>query len=173
LIKTGQEVSLRVSNEQTISAEGVVSRKSPQLDPTTGLGEVVITLTNVGPNIYPGVLTENIISIETKQRAVVVSRSSLVEKVETVVRPESNTIQLERTYSVFVAKGDSIAELRTLELGIEQGDRIEVISGLRPGEKIVTTGQQGLQDGARIRVTDGSVFASGTESSEVEPAGSA
>jgi len=162
LVKTGQEVSLRVSNEETVTAKGVVSRKSPQLDPTTGLGEVVITLTNVGASLYPGVLTENIIDIETKERAVVVSRSSLVEKVETVIRPESNTIQLERNYSVFVAKGDTLAELRSLQLGIEQGDRIEVLSGLRPGDKIVTTGQQGLQDGAKIRVTDGSVFASNT-----------
>lgn len=166
LIKNGQTVELRVSNEQTVSAEGVVSRKSPQLDPTTGLGEVVITLTDVGPSIYPGVLTENIIDIENKERAVVLSRSSLVEKVETVIRPESNTIQLERTYSVFVVKGDSVAELRNLVLGIEQGDRIEILSGLRPGEKIVTTGQQGLQDGARIRVTDGSVFASGAENNQ-------
>ncbi len=163
-IRIGQPVALRVSNEAQATARGVVSRKSPQLDATTGLGEVVITLTQVGNSIYPGVLTENVIDIVNKPRAIVIPRSSLVEKVETVVDPESNTIQLERTYSVFVSKGDSVAELRELELGIEQGDRLEVLSGLRPGEQIVVTGQQSLQDGGRIRVATGSTFSSPQQS---------
>jgi len=159
-VKIGQEVTLRVSNESRATASGVVSRKSPQLDPTTGLGEVVISLTTVGESIYPGVLTENVIDIVNKPRAIVISRSALVEKVETVVDPESNTIQLDRSYSVFVSTGDSTAELRRLELGIEQGDKLEVISGLRPGERIVVTGQQSLQDGGRIQVASGANFTS-------------
>lgn len=159
-VKIGQEVNLRVSNEKESSAKGVVSRKSPQLDATTGLGEVVITLTEIGPNIYPGVLTENVISIVTKDRAIVIPRSAMVEKVETIVEPESNTIQLQRTYSVFVSQGDSVAQLRTLELGIEQGDRIEILSGLNPRDNIIVTGQQSLQDCGSIRVASGSDFQS-------------
>ena len=138
-VQIGQNVRLRVSNEASVSASGVVSRKSPQLDSTTGLGEVVITLTQVGSTIYSGVLAENLINIQTKENAVIIPRSALVEVVETVVNPESNTIELERSYSVFVSKGDSTAERRTLELGIEQGDRIEVLSGLQPGDNIIIT----------------------------------
>lgn len=160
-IKPGQQVNLRVSNESETSAKGVVSRKSPQLDATTGLGEIVITLTEVGPSIYPGVLTENVIDIVNKPRAIVIPRGAMVEKVETVIEPESNTIELDRTYSVFVSDGDSVARLQQLELGIEQGDRIEVLSGLRPGQSIVITGQNGLQDGGQIRVASGESFSSG------------
>lgn len=157
-VKVGQEVSLRVSNENEVSARGIVSRKSPQLDPTTGLGEVVITLTSKGDAIYPGVLTESVINITTKDRALIVPRSALVEQVETVINPESNTIELERTYSVFVSRGDSVAERRELELGIEQGDKIEVLSGLLPNDEIIITGQSGLDDGARIAVASGDRF---------------
>ncbi|MFY0685277.1 MAG: efflux RND transporter periplasmic adaptor subunit [Balneola sp.] len=160
VVKIGQEVNLRVSNESESTAKGIVSRKSPQLDATTGLGEVVITLTNIGSSIYPGVLTENVIDIINKPRAIVIPRGAMVEKVETVVEPESNTIQLDRSYSVFISKGDSTVELRRLELGIEQGDKIEIIGGLSPGEEIVVTGQQGLQDGSKIRVATGSNFQS-------------
>lgn len=159
-VKIGQAVKLRVSNEASATASGVVSRKSPQLDATTGLGEVVITLTEIGESIYPGVLTENVIDIVNKPRAIVIPRSAMVEKVETVIEPESNTIQLDRSYSVFVSVGDTSAELRRLELGIEQGDKIEVVSGLRVGESIITTGQQGLQDRSAIRVATGSNFQS-------------
>lgn len=157
-VKVGQEVSLRVSNESGVSARGIVSRKSPQLDPTTGLGEVVITLTSKGNSIYPGVLTESVINITTKDRALIVPRSALVEQVETVINPESNTIELERTYSVFVSRGDSVAERRQLELGIEQGDKVEVLSGLLPNDEIIITGQSGLDDGSRIAVASGERF---------------
>lgn len=160
VIKIGQEVRLRATNEGEVGATGVVSRKSPQLDATTGLGEIVVSLTNSGSSIYPGVLTENVIVIESKPNAIVVERSSLVEKVETILNPESNSIELERSYAVFVSVGDSIAEKRTLELGIEQGQTIEVLSGLNPSDKIITTGQTGLTDGAKIRVATGSTFAS-------------
>ncbi|MEX0845060.1 MAG: efflux RND transporter periplasmic adaptor subunit [Balneolaceae bacterium] len=157
-VEIGHEVNLRVSNESGVSARGIVSRKSPQLDATTGLGEVVITLTQTGNSIYPGVLTENVINITTKDRALIVPRSALVEQVETVINPESNTIELVRTYSVFVSRGDSVAERRELELGIEQGDKIEVLSGLLPDDKIIITGQNGLEDGSRISVATGDRF---------------
>ena len=161
-VKIGQKVNLRVSNEASATTQGIISRKSPQLDATTGLGEVVITLTNSGPSIYPGVLTESVIDIQNKPSAVVIPRSALVEKVETVVEPESNTISLDRSYSVFVSVGDTVAQLRPLELGIEQGDKIEVVAGLRPGEKIIVTGQSSLQDGAKIRAASGANFSSPT-----------
>ncbi|MEX0721230.1 MAG: efflux RND transporter periplasmic adaptor subunit [Balneolaceae bacterium] len=157
-VKIGQEVNLRVSNESRMAAQGVVTRKSPQLDPTTGLGEVVITLNQAGNSIIPGVLVENVINIARKDRTIIVPRSALVEQVETVINPESNTIDLERTYSVFVSRGDSVAERRELELGIEQGDKIEVLSGLLPNEDIIITGQQGLEDGSRIAVASGERF---------------
>ncbi|MFP8490226.1 efflux RND transporter periplasmic adaptor subunit [Gracilimonas sp. Q87] len=157
-VDIGQEVNMRVSNESDVSARGVVSRKSPQLDPTTGLGEVVITLTSSGNSIYPGILVENVINITTKDQVMIVSRSALVEQVETVINPETNTIDLDRTYSVFVSKGDTVAERRPLELGIEQGDRIEVLSGLLPSDEIIITGQSGLEDGSRISVATGERF---------------
>ena len=169
-VRIGQSVQLRVSNEASVSATGIVSRKSPQLDPTTGLGEVVITLTQVGGSIYSGVLAENLINIQTNDNAVVIPRSALVEVVETVVNPESNTIELERSYSVFVSRGDSVAERRTLELGIEQGDRIEVLSGLQQGDNIVVTGQQGLEEGGRISVASGALFQT-TEQNTIQPEG--
>lgn len=156
--KIGQEVYLRVSNESNVSARGVVTRKSPQLDPTTGLGEVVITLTETGDAIYPGVLVENVINITTKERAMIVPRSALVEQVETVINPETNTIDLERTYSVFVSRGDTVAERRELDLGIEQGDKIEVLAGLLPSDQIIVTGQSGLDGGSRISVASGDRF---------------
>lgn len=154
----GQPVTFRLSNRRESSAKGRVSRISPRLDPTTGLGEVVITLTEKGNSIYQGVLVEAIINVETRNQAIVVPRSALVENVQTLIEPESNTIQLSRSYSVYVVQDDSIAIKRDLKLGIEQGDRVEIINGLQAGDQIVVTGQNSLEDSSKVRIATGTPF---------------
>ena len=154
----GQPVTFRLSNQRESSARGRVSRISPRLDPTTGLGEVVITLTEKGSSIYQGVLVEAVINVETREQSIVVPRSALVENVQTLIEPESNTIQLSRTYSVFVVQDDTLALKRDLQLGIEQGDRVEIISGLQAGDQIVVTGQNSLEDSSKVRIATGTPF---------------
>lgn len=150
--KIGQPVNFRVSNYPEVTGEGRVSQISPRLDPSTGLGEVVISLTEQGQNIYQGVLVQAIINVETHENAVVIPRAALVENVQTLIEPESNTIQLQRSYSAFVVQGDSLATRKELKLGIEQGDKIEILEGLQPGDEIVITGQNSLDDSTKVRV---------------------
>lgn len=52
---------------------------------------------------------------------------------------------------VYVVK-DSTAELRSIVLGSSYGDKVEVIQGITEGEMVVTTGQLGLSDGAKVEV---------------------
>ncbi|MDR8390796.1 efflux RND transporter periplasmic adaptor subunit [Aliifodinibius sp. S!AR15-10] len=151
-VKIGQPVNFRVSNYPEVTGQGRVSQISPRLDPATGLGEVVISLTEQGQNIYQGVLVQATINVETHQNAVVIPRSALVENVQTLIEPESNTIQLQRSYSAFVVQGDSMAMRKELTLGIEQGDRVEILEGLQPGDEIVITGQSSLDDSTKVRV---------------------
>ena len=113
---------------------------------------MVISLTQDGDSIYQGVLVEAIINVETHKDAIVIPRAALVENVQTLIEPESNTIQLERSYSAFIVKDDSLAIQSELKLGIEQGDRVEVLSGLQPGDQIVITGQRSLSDSTKVRV---------------------
>ena len=53
---------------------------------------------------------------------------------------------------VFVVSGDSRVERRALRLGPAKDDRIEVVSGLTPGEKIVLEPPVALKDGDRVVV---------------------
>ena len=155
LVQIGQTVSMRLSSRGNDIAEGVVSRKSAQLNPTTGLGEVVITLTEASSSVYQGALIQASINLQTKENVVVIPRSAMVEKVDTYIEPETGTIELDRSFSAFINQGDSIAVRRELVLGIEQGDRIEVLEGLNPGDGLIITGQRSLENGSRIRVSGG------------------
>ena len=151
--RIGQTVEMRPTGGAEFNVRGTVSRISPEIDPVTGLGEVVISLTNRGEGVFPGMLMEARINVETKNNVVVIPRSAMVENVQTVIEPESNVIRLSRTYAAFISQGDSVAVRRELELGIQQGDRIEVLSGLQPGDKLIITGQTSLEDQSRIRIS--------------------
>ncbi|MGM0588577.1 MAG: efflux RND transporter periplasmic adaptor subunit [Bacteroidota bacterium] len=153
-VEIGQPVRFRVSNKSEATASGSVARISPQLNETTGLGEVVIAVTQTGPFIHQGVLAESIINVQTHPDAVVIPRTALVENVQTLIEPESNTIQLERSYAAFVIENDTTAVRRKLELGLEQGDRVEVLDGLNEGDRLVITGQSSLEDSAKVQIAD-------------------
>lgn len=56
---------------------------------------------------------------------------------------------------VYVVK-DSIAEARTVRLGVAIDSRVEVLSGLKEGESVVIRGNERLQPGAKVRVGKGS-----------------
>lgn len=53
--------------------------------------------------------------------------------------------------AVFVAQGETAAR-RLVTLGASDGARVEVTSGLAAGDRVVTHGQAGLPDGAKIRI---------------------
>ncbi|MEX1135343.1 MAG: efflux RND transporter periplasmic adaptor subunit [Balneolales bacterium] len=151
--KIGQNVDIRNSGDAEFSSQGVITRKSPGIDDVTGLGQVVVSISQTGGELYSGALTESRIYIETRPNAIVIPRIALLENVQTVIDPESNSIELERTYSAFIVQGDTLAQRRDLELGFEQGDRIEVLNGLESGEQIIITGQIGLEDQSKVRPT--------------------
>jgi len=65
--------------------------------------------------------------------------------------------------AAFVVKGDK-AERRSVKLGIDNGRQAEIVSGIMAGEMVITTGQNGLPDGATI--TTGRPAAAAPESDE-------
>jgi RND family efflux transporter, MFP subunit len=52
--------------------------------------------------------------------------------------------------SVFVVDKDNVARMRLVTLGNPQGDRVEVLSGIDPGERIVAAISNDIRDGVRV-----------------------
>ena len=52
---------------------------------------------------------------------------------------------------VFVVKDDKV-ERRAVSIGLEQGDQIEVVSGVTAGERVVVDGPATLKDGDKVKV---------------------
>ena len=53
---------------------------------------------------------------------------------------------------VYLVNSDSTVSVRKVELGVTDGERVEVVSGLAPGDRIVVDGADKLRDGAKIAI---------------------
>ena len=60
--------------------------------------------------------------------------------------------------SVFVVTAANTLERRAVVMGVDDGTYVEVLSGLREGETVVTSASEGLEDGMKVTVTIGGEY---------------
>jgi len=73
---------------------------------------------------------------------------------EIITIPRAAATQRDGKTVVFVIDG-SHARLREIQIGRDLGDRLEVVDGLSPNDRIVVRGVDGLTPGQRVRVKSG------------------
>lgn len=56
--------------------------------------------------------------------------------------------------SVLVVGKDEVAHSRKVETGVRDDGTVQILSGLSPGERVVTVGGLGVQDGTKVRVEE-------------------
>jgi HlyD family secretion protein len=106
------------------------------VDSLTNAGQVVVRVPNPGGRLHAGAGATALVRLGTHPEAIVVPDSAIV------LAGDSST--------VFVVGPDSIAHQRVIVRGIHSPGRTEVREGVQPGERVVTTGAFGLQDGMRV-----------------------
>jgi RND family efflux transporter MFP subunit len=105
-------------------------------DPATGTVVVRLELSAALPVSTP-VQVE--IDAESVRDAVVVPASALA-------REEG------KAAAVYVVGADGKAHRREVQAGLDVGDEVQIVSGLKSGESVVTKGHEGLPDGASVSV---------------------
>ena len=68
--------------------------------------------------------------------------------------PASALVREGEETAVFVVNGEK-AERRPVQIGLTDGERIEIRSGVKTGEMVIVEGQAGLPDDATITVETG------------------
>jgi multidrug efflux pump subunit AcrA (membrane-fusion protein) len=53
---------------------------------------------------------------------------------------------------VMLALADGTAQERKVEVGVHNGADVQIISGVKPGENVITSGGLGLDDKAKIEI---------------------
>jgi membrane fusion protein (multidrug efflux system) len=68
---------------------------------------------------------------------------------DALVIPRTALIEEDDQTSVYVV-ADGAVSRRTIEVGIESGNLVEVVGGLASDEEVVVTGQSSLRDGSKV-----------------------
>jgi multidrug efflux system membrane fusion protein len=124
---------------------GRITAISPAADPKSRVFSVELTINNPKNLLKSGMIAT--LALDGARLPQTVSAVPL----SAVIRNPQET----NGFAVMIATGDSeieSAHLRSVQLGSVYGNMIGIAGGLRPGEKVVTTGVTLIKNGASVRV---------------------
>jgi RND family efflux transporter MFP subunit len=137
-ISDGRPVELRVDAFRDRTFTGKVSRISPAVNTATRAFPFEALVPNPDAVLKPGTFAR--VHVESGQ----------IDEVLTL--PYAALQYRYGVNRVFVVQGDRLA-VRELQVGERLGDRIEVTSGVKAGERVAITDVDSLADGAPVTVT--------------------
>ncbi len=135
-LEVGQAAHLTVEAWGERRFDARVLRIRPVVDAATGTVKVTLEVEADGV-LRPGMFARVFLRTDTRENALVIPKAAL--SLESIGD------------TVYVAR-DGVAERREVALGFTEGDAVEVLEGVEPGELVVTVGQDGLSDGTPIQV---------------------
>jgi RND family efflux transporter MFP subunit len=139
-LHSGDAAQAQVDAYSGETFKGQIARLAPVLDPSTRTAQLEIEIPNPDNRLKPGMYARVSIVTNTKKDALVV--------------PVNAVADLGGRRGVFIPQPDNSAVFRTIQVGSEQGDVIEVADGLKEGDRVITTGAGALRDGDRIVLAD-------------------
>lgn len=145
LVKQGQPCEVHLDAIPESRFRGIVHAIVPTVDRTKATIMVKVRLLDKPPNILPEMsakvafLSKAVNDDEQKPR-LAVNRSSLVSR-------DGQTI-------VFLVKGNRVEEV-PLRLGREFGEMVEVLEGVKQGDRVVLNPSKRLRDGSKVKLPEG------------------
>jgi HlyD family secretion protein len=159
-VPQNQAISIRVGHpavvtqpDSTEQLQGKVIVVSPATDAATTTVQVWIEIENPGGRLKPGTSVHALVVTEAVKAATVVPATAILPG------EEGGT-------AVLVIDSKQIAHRRAVQIGIREGDKVQILNGARPGEEVVVVGGMGLDDKAKVRIV---VPGAPDEAEEEEP----
>jgi membrane fusion protein (multidrug efflux system) len=138
-IRSGLWAEIEVVSYPNRMFEGRVGKLSPVVDPLSRTREARIRIDNRNHDLKPGMFGDVKIIVRSTSNEVVIPLAAVVEKGEEQV--------------VFVVNGDQAVQ-REPVFDIREGDRVSVLSGLETDDRVIVIGQQNINDGDEVRITE-------------------
>jgi multidrug efflux system membrane fusion protein len=138
-LKTGENLEVRVldRSQKVDLGVGRLDTTDNVIDLTTGTVKLRAIFDNTDESLFPNQFVNVRLLADTVKDAVVVP-------VAAIQRGQPGTF-------VYLAKADDSVEIRVVELGATDGEKVAIRKGLQVGDQVVVDGVDRLRDGARIR----------------------
>ncbi|NND16530.1 MAG: efflux RND transporter periplasmic adaptor subunit [Eudoraea sp.] len=139
--KVGQNLIISTQASPDKKIQATISFIDPVLNSKTRTVQLRTILKNVNNQYKPGMFVEGRVSINKK------------DSTKSLTIPSSAVLWTGKRSIVYVKphRGQSIFELREIQLGQQLGDQYEVLAGLTQGEEIVTNGTFTVDAAAQLQ----------------------
>jgi membrane fusion protein (multidrug efflux system) len=138
-VSVGQTVRLAIDAYPGRTFESKITAISPRVADATRSVDLRATLENKDESLRPGMFARAEIVLPSTDRALVVPSAAVV------YNPYGET--------VYVIE-NGVAQQRFIQTGVTRGDLTLVRSGLKIGDRIVTSGQVKLRNGAAVQINN-------------------
>lgn len=135
-IHVGTELTFTTSDSKT-EHKAVIYAIEPEVEVTTRTLKMRAKAENPDGALYPGAYANVILPLEAVNNALLV--------------PSESLIPVQNGKHIFIYKNGKANEVE-VEVGARTGSSVRVLSGLKPGDTILTYGVMALQDGAAVNV---------------------
>jgi len=136
-LEPGLPVFLETGLFPGVLFEGSIVSVSPSIDPVSGLASATAQFTDPDGRLFSGIGGTATVALRTEPEALVLPQSAMQRTAE-------------GGWRAVVVDADT-ARFVPIEVGIQEGFRWEVLSGLSEGDRIVLLGGNTVTDGALVR----------------------
>jgi RND family efflux transporter MFP subunit len=141
-VRPGDEVRLTFpSFASEVPIVGTVTRRSGSLDPSTRTMMVEVELENSDGKLLPGMFGQASISLSAKTAA-------------NMLPSQAIRFDSEGKGYVYVVDDDETILRTDVTTGIDDGNSIEVLSGVQPGQRVVGSNRKRFVDGQKVAVLE-------------------
>ena len=131
------QVDVYSRDDQTKLSTGKLLTIDNLIDQTTGTVRFKAVFENPDNNLWPNQFVNVHLLLETRKDAV-------TAPVSAIQRGPQGTF-------VYLVDDSNTVQVRPVQLALTQGNTVVIASGLQPGERVVTDGQEKLQAGSRVQ----------------------
>jgi RND family efflux transporter MFP subunit len=140
LVTKDQPVKVSVDALPGRTFEGKVTRYAYALDESSKTMLAEIQLPNEKLELRPGMFATVRIGIERKENALLVPADAVV---------------FEKANSSVFKVSESTAHKAFIKVGFNDGNNVEVLTGLMPGDSVILPEKRAINDGQRVRAVEG------------------
>src|SRR6266508_4512097 len=128
--------------------DGEITTVNPEVDAATRNVRVRATFPNADGRLRPGLFANVEVSSGQKRRVLVIPATAVQ------FAPYGDTVFAIEEKPAPGGKGSAVVQQKFVRLGERRGDFVAVVSGLSPGERIVSSGGFKLRNGVAVAVND-------------------
>jgi membrane fusion protein (multidrug efflux system) len=135
-LKRGSKVTVSTLAYPDYELKGTIEAIEPQVDPNTRSVSIVARVPNSEGKLRPG-MSANVAAVLS------VRDNALTVPSEAVIVDQNQTV-------VYAIKPDSTVARTVVRLGSRMREAVEIVSGLKEGQRVVRAGQQKIFEGAKV-----------------------